>query len=192
MYGLRQAVRLAWVALLKNLTADGYRPDRFCTNIWRHNTRQTKFCLWVDDFGVKYYSKQDANHLINSLQKHYDITIDHKGENFCGLIIEWNYKARHIDISIRNYVIKRYIDYNIPSLLNHNIHLTTVPIYVTNRQYSPDPDTLPLLSPKDIKRVQSVVGTFLYYTIAIDNTISPALNKISVSQAKPIQQTEEK
>ena len=82
MYGLRQAARLAWAALIKNLAEDGYTHDRFFPNIWRHTTRPTVFCLCVDDFGVKYYSKEDANHLSNSLRRHYDITIDEKGDFF--------------------------------------------------------------------------------------------------------------
>ena len=42
------------------------------------------------------------------------------------------------------------------------------------------------------KRVQSVGGSFLYYARAIDNTILPALNKISFMQAKPTENTNKK
>ena len=47
---------------------------------------QIFFC--VDDFGVKYLTKDDAQHLITNLQRSYDITIDYSGRNFCGLDIE--------------------------------------------------------------------------------------------------------
>ena len=30
----------------------------------------------IDDFGVKYFNKEDAEHLISSLQEKYEITID--------------------------------------------------------------------------------------------------------------------
>ena len=40
------------------------------------------FCLCVDDFGVKYFSKDDANHLIQTLNNKYECTIDWEGEFF--------------------------------------------------------------------------------------------------------------
>ena len=88
MYGLRQAARLAYDALVKNLGTYGYKPDKYCPNIWTHHTLNTKFCLCVDDFGVKYTSQQEVQHLIDALKNYYDITIDWSGSHFCGLTIE--------------------------------------------------------------------------------------------------------
>ena len=75
MYGLKQAARLAYELIKKILAPHGYHPDPICPNFWKHDTRKTIFCLCVDDFGVKYFSKSDADHLINAL-KDYKITID--------------------------------------------------------------------------------------------------------------------
>ena len=50
---------------------------------------------------------------------------------------------------------------------------------------APEEDTPPLLSPIDVQYVQRVVGSFLYYARAIDNTIHPALNDIGSQQSKP-------
>ena len=69
MYGLKQAVRLAYDNLKKHLGKHGYLPDKIATNIWTHKIRKIKFCLCVDDFGVQYFTKDDANHLIKSLQR---------------------------------------------------------------------------------------------------------------------------
>ena len=82
MYGLKQAARLAYNLIKERLAPHGYKPDPVSPNIWTHDTRRTIFCLCVDDFGVKYYSKADADHLINAL-KDYKITIDWKGNNYC-------------------------------------------------------------------------------------------------------------
>ena len=41
-------------------------------------------------------------------------------------------------------------------------------------------DTSPFLSNKETKYVQQVVGTFLYYTRALDSTMLPALNTIGM------------
>ena len=194
MYGPKQAARLAYDALVKNLKQHGYQPDRYCPNIWKHEIRKTKFCLCVDDFGVKYYSKEDANHLIAALQQNYDITIDWEGKHFCGLNIDWNYPDGYVDISMKHYVIKalQKLQHTFPKRPQYAPHKWTVPIYGQNRQYAPDPDTSALLPQKDIKRVQRVVGSFLYYARAVDNTILPALNEISATQSKPTLLTNEK
>ena len=42
----------------------------------------------------------------------------------------------------------------------------------------------PLLNLKDTKYIQSVIGIFLYYGWALDNTILPALNEIASEQSK--------
>ena len=82
MYGLKQVARLVYDNLVTNLKKNGYFPDKYCPNSWSYESRNTKFCLCVDDFGVKYLKKNDAHHKITSLQKYYDITIDWSGQNF--------------------------------------------------------------------------------------------------------------
>ena len=46
-------------------------------------------------------------------------------------------------------------------------------------QYADPLDAAEYLSDKETNLVQQVYGTFLYYAIAIDNTILPALSNIS-------------
>ena len=64
MYGLKQAARLAFDNLIKLLAPDGYYPVRESPGLWKHKTRSTIFTLCVDDFGIKYASQEDADHLI--------------------------------------------------------------------------------------------------------------------------------
>ena len=106
MYGLKQAERLAYDALLISLKKHGYAPDKYSPNIWVYETRDTKCCLCVDDFGVKYTSKADVQYLINALQENYDITIDWSGQAFYSLDLKLNYVQGYVDISMRNFVIK--------------------------------------------------------------------------------------
>ena len=106
MYGLKQAAKLAYEDLKQHLSKFGYAPDPMAPNIWSHETRKTKFCLCVDDFGVQYFSEQDAQHLISALQNKYKITIDKKGTNFCGLNLHWNYTHGYVGISMKDYVKK--------------------------------------------------------------------------------------
>jgi hypothetical protein len=55
---------LAYQHLVTQLAPHGYHPCPYTTGLWKHETRQTKFCLCVDDFGVKYYSRVDGDHLL--------------------------------------------------------------------------------------------------------------------------------
>ena len=56
-------------------------------------------------------------------------------------------------------------------------------------QYAPETNISQLLSASGKTCVQQIVGTFLYYARAIDNTIFPALDLLSASQSKPTAST---
>ena len=51
-------------------------------------------------------------------------------------------------------------------------------------QYTNNPDTSPLLSPKDTIYIQSITGKFLYYVRVIDYNLLPTLNELSSQQAQ--------
>ena len=74
MYGLKQASVIAYNQLVSPMVPHGYYPVPFKTGLCPPKTRKTTFCLYVDDFGVKYFSKDDADHLLESLKKHYSIS----------------------------------------------------------------------------------------------------------------------
>lgn len=63
-----------------------------------------RFSLAVDDFGIKYFSKDNSNHLIAAVQDKYTITIDWSGDSYLRLTIDWNYEKGYFDISIPDYV----------------------------------------------------------------------------------------
>ena len=67
----------------------------------------------------------------------------------------------------------------------------TKPIYGRAIQYAKVESTLPVLNSKDTRRVQSKVGTFLYYGRAVDPTILVTLNEIGSSQSKPTDENED-
>ena len=104
MYRLKQAAILASDQLKANLAPYGYYPDETSPGIWQHKTRRTRFCLCVDDFGVKYFNQEDADHLLNALRQHYKVSVDYEGKNYCGLQISWNYEKRFVDISMPEYI----------------------------------------------------------------------------------------
>ena len=92
MYGLKQAAVLAYIQLSKYLKQAGYKPVLGSVGLWVHHTNRTSFCLCVDDFGLKYYTNQEATDFLQMLGKHYTYTVDWTGHNFCGLTLDWNYK----------------------------------------------------------------------------------------------------
>ena len=84
MYGLKQAAILAYKQLKKHLEPYGYEPVPTSLSLWHHRSKKTKFCLCVDDFGIKYFSKADADHLIHALRQKYPTSVDWEGKNYCG------------------------------------------------------------------------------------------------------------
>ena len=79
MYGRKQAAFLAYNHLKENLAQDGYSPIIGTVGLWKHETRDENICVCVDDFGIKYFTTDDANHLLNGLRKNYKYTTDWKG-----------------------------------------------------------------------------------------------------------------
>ena len=104
MYGLKQASVLAYQHLSKLLNDGGYKQILGSLGMWKHETRDTIFCLCVDDFGVKYFSKEDVQHLHDTIATEYTCKIDWKGENFLGYTIKWDYEKGHVDISMPDYI----------------------------------------------------------------------------------------
>ena len=78
----------------------------------------------MDDFGVQYFSNDDAQHLINALSTHYEITINRTGKKFCGLSMDWNYEAGYVDVSMPHYVLKALekLQHPLPQKAQHTPH----------------------------------------------------------------------
>jgi hypothetical protein len=190
MYGLIQAATLAYKNLKKNLEPHGYYPCPNTEGLWKHVSRRTTFCLCVDDFGIKYFSKEDANHLLASLRQNYKISVDWEGKNYCGLTLEWNYEKGYVDISMPGYIekVRTKLLHPNPKYPQHAPHRWTTPSYGSKVQMAPV-DTSPLLDKHGKKKVQSVTGSMLYYACTVDPTMLPAINEISSQQANPTENT---
>jgi hypothetical protein len=76
MYGLKEAAILAYEQLREHLAPFGYAPVPHTPGLWRHITRRTTFTLAVDDFGIKFFSKHDADHLFDAIATKYALTKD--------------------------------------------------------------------------------------------------------------------
>eukprot|EP00957_Ditylum_brightwellii_P066660 5058955-Ditylum_brightwellii.AAC.1 len=84
----------------------GYLPLPSSNSLQKHKTRRTVFALCVDNFGVKYFYKSDAEHLTNTLEKYYIISVDSEVKNYCGLNFKWHYTKGNVDVSMPGYIKK--------------------------------------------------------------------------------------
>ena len=50
------------------------------------------FCFCPDDFGVKVWSKENADHLCNAIGANFRHTVGMEGKTCCGLTIDWQCK----------------------------------------------------------------------------------------------------
>jgi hypothetical protein len=185
MYGLPQAGRIANDRLTEFLAPHGYTPMPITPGLWKDTTSDLVFALVVDDFGVKYTNKHDAERLMHTLQQQYSVSEDWTGARYCGLTIEWDYLNRTVDISIPGYIertLQRF-QHPPPTRPQHSPHAWQKPTYGAAIQYAPTPDTTAALDAKDTKHVQEVLGTLLFYARAVDSTMLPAIGTLASQQA---------
>ena len=102
MPGLNKSGRIANERLTKHLQKHGYAPCPHTPALWRYDTLPIVFTLVVNNFGVKYTRKHNADHRINTLCALYTITVDQTGSLYCGLNLVWYYGRGHVDISMPN------------------------------------------------------------------------------------------
>ena len=62
------------------------------------------FTLTVDDFFIKYCSKDDADHLLEALKEQYVISEDWAAKIYCGVTLDWDYTKRTCILPMPNYV----------------------------------------------------------------------------------------
>jgi hypothetical protein len=186
IYGLPQAGKLAQDRLIAHLATHGYHltPNTPC--LFRHDTYPTAFTLVVDDFGIKYAKKEHADHLLNALRELYIMTVDWEGSSYIGIKIDYDKQARTISLSMPNYVKNALKRFNVttPTHATDSPLLYTPPSYGSKTQQT-YVDTSPSLPSEGVKRIQQIVGVFLYYARAVDPTMLTAITKLGSSQARP-------
>jgi hypothetical protein len=104
MYGLPHAGILTNELLQRNLAKDGYHPTTHTHGICTHETRPISFSLVVDDFGVTYVGREQAEHVMACIRKNYNISSDWNGSAYCGLTLDWDYENRTVDLSMPGYI----------------------------------------------------------------------------------------
>ena len=194
VWGLPQAGILANKLLRKRLLPHGYYECNNTPGLWKHSTRPISFTLVVDDFGVKYVGREHAEHLIACIKKTYELTEDWTGDLYCGIKLNWDYKARTVDLSMPGYiknVLQKY-KHRMPTSPQHCPYSPAPKQYGDKAQAPLPVDISPSLSAEEIKEIQRVIGSILYYARAVDITVLMALSSIAIEQSKGTTSTMEK
>ena len=192
MYGLPHAGRIANDALIAFLAPHGYHPCELTPGLWKHDHSDVTFTLVVDDFGVRYTDRAVVEEFLTILKQKYELKADWQGTRYCGLTLEWDYANRLLDVSMPGYVeraLQRFSHARDDSQPSNSPHKYQIPSYGKKIQYADTPDTSPVLDSKAKTRIQEIIGVFLYYARAVDNTMLPALGTLATQQAAPTQHT---
>jgi hypothetical protein len=104
-YGLPQSCSLSHDLLEKRLNANkGYFKSLVVPGLWKNKTRNIQFVLVVDDFGIKYLKREDLDHLVGVLRRHYDVSVDIHGKEFVKIELDWGYKKGEVHLSMELYL----------------------------------------------------------------------------------------
>ena len=98
MYGLPQAGLIAQQLLEKILNKKGYHKNDITPGLWKQKWRPICDSLWVDDFGVKYFGKYHADHLMSVLREYYKIYHNWKGKRHLGIDLDWDYSHHKVNL----------------------------------------------------------------------------------------------
>ena len=196
MYGLPQAGMLANKLLKRRLAKHGYYEVRHTPGYWRHVWRPIDFTLVVDDFGVGYDGNEHALHLLQTLRLYHEaVSVDWTGTLYCGITLKWNYLNRTCELSMPGYVEQALKKFDHDSTGIRKNTNAPHPYKATKKVGLPmthPTDDSAKLSPREIKQVQQIVGTFLFYARAVDPTMLTALSTIATEQSQGTQNTKDK
>jgi len=64
------------------LNKEGYFQSQIVPALWKHESKPIQFVLVVDNFGIKYPKKGYLDHLIQMLEKYYDVSVDLEVKGF--------------------------------------------------------------------------------------------------------------
>ena len=142
MPGLKQASSLANERLVHHLAPYGYAPVEHTPSLWKYESNRILFALVVNDFGIKPTSVLSTSHMLQALRDKYQITVDPSGTKFLGFILDWDYSARKVYLSMPNYVqhALHRLHHSLSTRLQHAPHRHNKPVYGHRIQFSESQD----------------------------------------------------
>ncbi len=105
------------------------------------------------------------------------------GDLYCGITLKWNYEKHHVHLTMPTYVKKQLTNYShVAPLKPQHCPCAPNPIKYGKVNQAPSPlDKSLRLNKAQKKRIQKIVGSFLYYAQPVDPTILMALSGNSLA-----------
>jgi hypothetical protein len=135
----------------------------------------------VDDFGIKSVGRENAEHLMASIRKKYEISSDWTSSAYCRLKKDWDYANGTVDLYIPVYINTALHTYQhtTPAHEEHAPHKWNPPVYGAKTQYIEEAEDSPSLSPKDVNCLQQLGVTLLYHSRAFYPTLTMPVNVLA-------------
>ena len=158
--------------------------------------RPFDFTLIVDDFGMGYEDNEHALHLLQTLRQYYEaVSVDWTGALYCGITLKWDYLQWTCELSMPGYVQQALTKFQHETTTMQKATDAPHPYKATKKHGLPmtkPPDNSTKLSPQAIKHLQQIVGTFLFYSRAVNPTMLTALSIIATEQTQGTHTTKAK
>ena len=121
--------------------------------------------------------REHVDHLIKCINEKYELTKDWSGDLYCRIKLLWDYNAHTNDISMPGYIkqlLQKY-KHKMPIKPQHCPYTLAPKQYGAKAQAPIPADISPKLSNEEIKEIQCIVGSILYYARVVDITVLMAL-----------------
>jgi hypothetical protein len=112
---------------------------------------------------------------------------------YCSIMLRRDYKAQKLDIVMPGYIKKQLLKYeHIIQWVQHCPYSPEPKKYDAKAQSPLPQDNSRKLTDKEIKQVQKIVSSILYYARAVDMTLLMALSLIASEKTKGTERTLQK
>ena len=117
------------------------------------------------------------------------MTMDITGSKYLGIDIFHNIKNNTVTLSMPGYVQNALTRFGV-TLNPEGTHSPMTYHPVVHGPQVEQVDTSPTISAEKVKRIQQIIGVFLYYARAVDESMLCALNKLASKQSHPTEDLE--
>ena len=163
----------------------GYHQNKLVPGLWTHTWRPVQFALAVDNFGVKYVSKEHTLHLKIDLEENYTLTTKWEGRRY---IVGFGLHAY-----MPNYMTKAPRQFKHKARGKQHALYPSAPIkYVAKKQYTTQASAAALLDKKGKHFTQQVCGNLLFLGCAVNSTLLCPVSAIASQYSVPTEDTMKK
>jgi hypothetical protein len=152
--------------------------------LFRHPTRSIAFVLVVDDFGIKYHSRDDYDYLVQCLASMYHVKAHPIATKFLGFTLKHDRQLRTFAIFYPGYadaLLTRLRPEGVKPCDTPSVY--TPPRFGSTAPQVPTADTEPPASAAQRKDLEVAIGYLLYYGRLVDSRILPATCALASEQS---------